>query len=66
MGGGKRVSGFKKQTKKEEKVRRGEGLMFSEKEIIKKNKKWRNGRKVVVFEINFLCLKLTKESGMEK
>ena len=45
MGGGKRVSGFKKQTKKEEKVRRGEGLMFSEKEIIKKIKNGGMGEK---------------------
>ena len=49
--------------KKGEKVRGGEGLMVSEKEVIKK---WENGGGGVVFEINFFCLKLTKESGMEK
>ena len=37
--------------------------MVSEKEVIKK---WENGGGGVVFEINFFCLKLTKESGMEK
>ena len=37
--------------------------MVSEKEVIKK---WENGGGGVVFGINFFCLKLTKESGMEK
>ena len=37
--------------------------MVSQKEVIKK---WENGGGGVVFEIIFFCLKLTKESGMEK